>query len=66
MLFQLCYFASQVLMTGKHRPQLEKCTHDSDVNLNRAITVEHAGKHGGAVLCECIGKIPAAAMGSET
>ena len=41
-------------MSGEHGTKLEKGTHDGDVYLDGAITMENAGKHGDALFGEGI------------
>ena len=39
---------TQIFVSGEHGTELQKRTHDGDVDLDGAITMEHAGKHGDA------------------
>jgi hypothetical protein len=52
--------AAQVFVSGEHGAELQKGTHDGDVNLHGAITVKNAGEHGYAVFGESMWKIAAA------
>ncbi len=56
-LFHLVNFATQILVSGEHRADLEEGAHNGDIYVNGAIAVKNTGEHGDAVLCEKAGEI---------
>jgi hypothetical protein len=40
--FHFVDFATQILVRGEHRAELQKSTHDGDVDLHGAVTVKYA------------------------
>ncbi len=65
-LLHLSDFSAQILMSGEHGTKLEKGTHDGDVYLDGAITMENAGEHGYAMLGEGIRAITTASVNGQT
>src|ERR1700719_4042120 len=60
-LFHLSDLVAQVFVSGEHRAELQEGTHDGDVDLHSAITMENAGKHGYTMFGESVGTIATAA-----
>src|SRR5579863_9056130 len=65
-LFHFVNLAAEILVRGEHGADLEECTHDGDVDLDRAIAVKNAGKHGDAVLGEGVGLVTTATVDCAT
>ena len=54
--FQRLKFRCQLLVGGQEFSQLGKRAHDLDIDLDGALVVQHAGKHGHSLLGENIGQ----------
>src|SRR5258708_27764402 len=59
--FERVDLLGKVLMTGGKLPELDKRSHDGDVDLNGALAVEHRRKHGHTLLGKNVRKKPAEA-----
>ncbi len=51
------------MICGKNFAQLDEGAHDSDVDLDGAVAVKDAGKHGDALLGECEWPLPQSHFG---
>ena len=65
-LFHFSDFAAQVFVRGKHGAKLEEGTHDSNIDLHGAITMQNAGEHGYTVFGEGVRTIATAAVDCQT
>src|SRR5258708_30025315 len=63
--FERVDLLGKVLMTGGKLPELDKRSHDGDVDLNGALAVEHRRKHGHTLLGKNVRKKPAEAAAGK-
>jgi hypothetical protein len=60
--FHVSEFAGKLAVGGESLAELNKRPHDGNVDLDGAVTVEHAGKHGDALLRERVSRIAASTV----
>ena len=65
-LFHFSDLAAQVFVSGEHGAELEEGAHDGDVDLNGAVTMENARKHGYPMFGEDVRAIATATVDCQT